>query len=201
MRAHEIILEYGTLHSESELAYATKLIQANCASYLRYGLSIPFFRGTHTRYTEITEYTTIKNRSPKDMPLEIHQFLDNWFAVKLGHRWRSEATFATGSETESKQYGFPYVFIPIGDFDFCWSDTIDDLFSAVDIMLTDTGFGSTFHYDEDDIKKMTPQLIEMLQTYGVNGSLQAARASMHEVLFNCEKYYLLPPALYYELNI
>lgn len=200
MRAHEILVEYEAYITDDYLAKVAKTIKANCGPYLKYKSTTPFYRGMRTQLRDLTEFTTLKNRAPKDMPLEIHQYLDNWFSANLGNRWRSNATFATGSSVEAIQYGFPYVFFPIGNFDFCWSEHFDDLFSAVDSMLSDNGFGATFRYEPEDIKRMEPLLIEMLQTYKVNDSLIDAADSRNEVLFNCEKYFLLPPSVYYGIS-
>ena len=200
MRAHEILLEYNPNITDEYLAKVANLLQTDCAPYLKYGLATPFYRGTRTYLTDVTEFKTFKNRAPKDMPLEIHQFLDNWFKTKLGYNWRSAAVFAVGSEVESKQYGFPYIFVPIGEFDFCWSDSIGDLYTAVDAKLFNNGFASTFSYNEDDMVKMAPHLVKLLQTYKVNGSLSDAVHSKFEVLFNCESYYLMPPSVYHELS-
>ena len=70
------------------------------------------------------------DRKPTDTPLPIHEFMDNWFYKKFGVKFRSNAMFATKSKGSSQIYGTVYVVFPIGEFKYCYSTVVSDLYPS-----------------------------------------------------------------------
>lgn len=84
------------------------------------------------------------DRSPKDMPIQAHDALDDAFKDLYGWRARSEGLFCTGRKSTASSYGTAQIVFPIGRYEYLWSDNITDLYS-----YTDDG-ASVIQEDPDD---------------------------------------------------
>ena len=72
-----------------------------------------------------------KDRKPKDMPEEVHNWLDDWFEDKFGVRARSQSLFTIPKGSIAAGYGTPYAIFPIGNYKIIWSPEIEDLYSVL----------------------------------------------------------------------
>jgi hypothetical protein len=73
-----------------------------------------------------------KGRSPKDLDRMIHEAADDWFLENTGINYRSDALFATGDANIAADHGVVYAIFPMGDFKFCWSPKISDLYQTAE---------------------------------------------------------------------
>ena len=76
-----------------------------------------------------------KNRKPRYVPIELHNFLDNLGKELFGWKVRSEGVF-TGSQTVAARYtqnihGIS-IFIPIGNYKYIYKIKIGDIYSLYD---------------------------------------------------------------------
>lgn len=76
---------------------------------------------------DILEVTPRKDRKPTHTPLVDHIALNKAFNEKFGWNVRSEAVFATRKRTEAYIFGQPYLFFPVGKFEFVYSEKVEDL--------------------------------------------------------------------------
>lgn len=67
-----------------------------------------------------------KDRRPLDTPQKIHDILDKWFDKNYGIRYRSSAMFAVFGKS-NLFYGKRYIVFPIGNFEYCYSNKVDDI--------------------------------------------------------------------------
>ena len=118
-----------------------------------------------------------KNRRPKDTPLDIHEWVDEWFYNKFGIRARSNTVFCINNRNYAMTYGKAYVVFPIGKFEVIWSHAIEDLY---DKATMDMGL----EYWKNDF------LSTYTKTYK-KGDLQGALKSGHEIMLHCKEYYML----------
>jgi len=58
-------------------------------------------------------------------------FIDDYFLDEYGHRFRSEAIFATGRYSTADGYGNVFVILPVGDYEILWSRQVKDLYSKL----------------------------------------------------------------------
>ena len=72
-----------------------------------------------------------KPRRPRDMPKIIHSVFDKYMEDNFGIKYRSFAKFATGSLRNAETYGTPFIFIPLGDYKFCYSYKVKDPYNDV----------------------------------------------------------------------
>ena len=145
-----------------------------------------------------------KDRKPKDMPLNIHQTLDDAFNKKFGFRARSNAIFVTGSEKLTRQYGNPYIIFPVGEYKYAYNPSFKDLFinikghirnhpitihSDIDIDNWDINIDDWDYYVRDDDKKKVigDWIAEYMNGY-TNKNLHKAVNANVEIMLNCAQY-------------
>lgn len=139
-----------------------------------------FYRGFSNSVAPLTPILcrTRKDRRPRDMPIELHESADNWFAQRFGIQYRSQAVFVTGSKFIAQNYakdsGFVARIIPVGDYNFCWSPRNSDLLFLRTRRehVTVESFLDNSEYKELD--------------------LQSACASGNEVMLFCDNYIAIP---------
>ena len=57
--------------------------------------------------------------------------IDNVFDEDFGVRPRTQGAFTTGSYADAGTYGKPYLFFPIGEYKYIWSDRVKDMWINV----------------------------------------------------------------------
>lgn len=130
------------------------------------------FRGfSHDSPDFSIEFPSPKNRQPKDTPENIHLEMDNWFFEKFGMRFRSQATFVTGSLFVASNYGNVRKIVPLEDYYFCWSKISKDLFGQFQIK-------SEFESIESMMNRLNFQCDD----------LNAAISSGNEIMIICQKF-------------
>jgi hypothetical protein len=160
-----------------------KIIKSDCRPFLRKldkNRIRLLYRGTQHwlgDFNTIKKFIPRKHRKPSDMNELDHEMLNKSFYKKFGWKPRSEGVFCTGSSGTASGYGNDYIFFPIGDFEFVWSPTIDDLY---DYTHTRKPIGSIFLKDFYD---------ETVDKY-INSGLATAIAKRYEIMVRCNSYYL-----------
>lgn len=183
MRATEFLIEnWLDIENEDDIA---DLIKQNCAPFLSHNMTKPFYRGTRQRIESLlTQFDTPVGRKPKDLPRAAHEYCDAWFLKNFGHRYRSNAVFTSGNKPIASQYGSPYIFLPIGEFNICWSPTVEDLYNTVDSYVE--SIGKDYSYLRD-----APEVLDNALLDYRTGDLSNAAYSGNEVMFACKSYFLL----------
>jgi hypothetical protein len=76
-----------------------------------------------------------KDRRPTDMSQEISDDIDRSFVEKFGYPLRSSGVFCTKSHDFASRYVHdglsPFLFFPVGDYKYYWSENIVDLYAEV----------------------------------------------------------------------
>lgn len=185
-----------------------------------------FYRGTWDDIDEIKLYKKPKYREPKDTPYEIHEELNYLFEKKFGWKGR-DGVFAFSGEGNADDYGFSYIFFPIGYSNYLWNPNIDDLYGKYEAEMTEYNL----EYDDDDDeelndlwehdcvncddKKEKEKFIEdILNTHEKEKneifniikniiddykSTDICNIKTQEIMFNCQEYYLISNDYYDEI--
>lgn len=143
--------EYDDTYKHSDFQKIWKILERDCKPFLeeiKKSNSDLIFRGVHKDLDNNVTYGMDKkavrrNRYSKDMNPEIQQLFDDKFAEKFGVRLRSECIFASKdpltamnysghSQEISRKRKQPYLFFPIGDFNYYWNPDVYDLFTQVE---------------------------------------------------------------------
>lgn len=134
------------------------------------------------------EKNTRKDRKPKDTPSSISKIMDDAFENQLGVRLRSQGVFGISSVGVTLHYGYPWILIPIGNFEFYWSPDVDDLWNWTE-MAWDNYYQE---FGDDDTKSnLFKQDMEEMASRYKKGNLKAAIQSIHEITFLCDRYLLI----------
>lgn len=143
-------------------------LKKNCAPFikeLRKSGKNFIWRGTNkVSKKTIVQLTPRQDRSPKDMPTEIHDELDERFYKKYGWRPRSEGVFTSPIKNHAKTYGEAYMFFPVGKYEYLYNPKIDDLFSYIE---GEPSIYDVFTNDDDLVSTHEEEYYNM---YGENSS-------------------------------
>jgi hypothetical protein len=204
MRIHEIINESPSLgYEEQRILNQYEKIEAhittNCLPYIIAAGGIddalfedPLWRGVyHNEFTSdmgmdkpVKSISINSNRTPLDTPDRAHHLIDDWFNKYTGYRFRSSSLFVTGSSPNASTYGKLVRVIPEGEFHFCWSPKIQDMYEALSEYAYLVG-GPTIgdrkqaiHYLKDD------NIIQFLEDseFLLDKDLTNAIYSRHEIM-------------------
>src|SRR5574343_246802 len=113
--------------NENELENAIASIKKDCQPFLK-ECKIPIYRGIYFAEKTLIEKTPRQDRRPKDMPEYLHKILDSLFNEHFGWKPRSNGVFCSPHFCQAESYGNTYLFFPIGNFDYLYSDNIEDLY-------------------------------------------------------------------------
>lgn len=160
-----------------------------------------------------------KNRTPKDTPQKVHEIMDQSFNDIWGHRFRSNAMFCNGNTMEAELYGNVYMVFPIGNFDYVFSEEIEDFYKDLDQVLFDeimdnysiNDLGGPFNkmmmvkfiqsgmdyekfpefpLNEDQMKELFDRVIKSKYTNdNLDKYVKGNQISTHEVMIACDSYY------------
>lgn len=102
-----------------------QIIKENCQQFLS-EVREPLWHGTNG---SLPFENKLRVRSaPKNMPLVLHQAIDQAFNSIFGFKARTHALFCTGDKSQANSYGKPYAIFPKDGFKFVWSDKVKDLY-------------------------------------------------------------------------
>ena len=194
MRAHEIVSEsLIDQYNKEQREGREDAIFSMCRPFLQqiknqYRTQV-VWRGTYEHafgekyFDGMWLYRTNRHRTPRDVNPALHSYIDDYFFKKFGKRYRSQAAFGSGEPGVAVNYGDPYVFMPVGDFAFCWSPVLDDLIEHEDDLLDAIPHNPTI----DQIAAVMDRF-----RYTETNLVHAIRSG-HEIMFDCQSYFLIDP--------
>lgn len=200
MKIHEILTETEDYDDHGIAA----LLQKDCAPFLaainNNIQAHSMWRGMNIPATNIARFTTRKNRKPVDMPQEVSTAVDNYFEETTGVRWRAESVFVTGNQSAASEYGNLFCMFPIGQFHYCWSPRVTDLYTTLDRYL-DRYKLRYYHFSDYpslEAEEQNKRAFSTLRTlimptlaYQVDTDLTDAIAMGTEIMVTCDKYYMV----------
>ncbi len=150
-------------------------------------LDNPLWRGSFDITDDIQIVTPRKDRLPRNTNRIVQQLYDNWFVEHTEIAWRSSGVFATGGVSEASGYGGLHVFMPIGEYRYCWSPKYKDLFNEGPPLSQFTEIPA------EDLPELTNTVNTLLAKgrYNFDCNLLQGVESKHEVMFVCEKYLMI----------
>jgi hypothetical protein len=118
------------------------------------------------------------------MSTAAHRIADDWFLENFGYRFRSNhVAFASSDIRVANGYGTACLFYPIGDFDCCAAEGIEDLV--------------------DEVARLDISTPDPLRDRLVAGEYDTGRAALdiafktgNEIMIACEEYYVIYPGHY-----
>lgn len=161
-------------------------VKKNCQPWLsqvsdRVG---PVYRGFRVkRYRPVNARAFTKRVRKRRNPLHSDRPMHNKFnnaIKKCGLKAnRTNSVFVTSDFATAERYGKPYVVMPIGHFNYTWSERVNDWFVNF----------NNFYNPENPCQYMK----------GDDGSLEQAILSGHEIMISCEEIVAMEDELYSQL--
>lgn len=143
MRLQQYITEATDINTLSNI------ISDNCKPFLKeFGVAYSqsnlsknfIYRGMHIYITG--DYTIKKPRSdrkPKLVDDRLHNFMNKIGMDLFGWRIRTEGIF-TSFYTNARNYGIPYIFIPLGNYKYVFIRGVNKIYGLYDMHVTESSF-------------------------------------------------------------
>jgi len=175
----EITKKYGEEASNK----IWNMIEKDCKPFLKEARKGKDFlwRGAYHGNVTIKKLSLRKERRPRFIPKELHEWLDKKLKELFGWKPRSEGLF-TGSHYITSRFGLARMVFPIGKFKYIALDNINLklLYRYYD------EFVMVHEIKEKAIKKAIYDIIKKYKTKGLSKYLQM---SEYECIVNCKNYY------------
>ena len=175
---------------------ALEIILKDCKPFIKDYKKINklLWSGRKNNTNIILKKTVRQDRTPLDTPLELHNFIDNWFYKKFGIKARSNAVFCKLGK--SPYYGRPYIIIPVGDYTTISSDKVPDVFTnvIVSILIKEHGLETSDEFDDlnDSEKKLILKKIEqLLEKANYTKNKWGNAKEEIEIMLHCKEYYMI----------
>ena len=139
-------------------------------------------------------------REPKDMPWDIHEFLDTLFKKYFGWNVRSEGVFTTTSRRQAGTFGTPVVVFPVDGFKYVYHPQVGDLFSHMEdehllLPAEDWAWETELPKDKDPFVEQSEAIEDLVKGFKSTSLASIIRDKMgmyQEIAIKCKKYYILP---------
>lgn len=117
------------------------VLEKDCSQFLNELKSerqYPLFRGVRNvddTYTTglYTKSAYTGNRKSLDTPKEINDIFNKHFKEKFGIELRDNGIFASKTPQVASDYGKAYMFFPIGEYKYYWSEKVLDFFGDIEM--------------------------------------------------------------------
>ena len=126
-------------YTDEEFKEIISILEDECKQFLdevKEGKVGPIFRGAKNVDDTYTKGLGVKgsriDRSPVDTRRDVSEILDNCFEERFGIKLRSSGVFTSKLPTVASDYGRPYLFFPIGDYEYFWNPDVKDLYGDIE---------------------------------------------------------------------
>lgn len=215
MRTTEFIIE--DFATEQTLLNAAGTIKQNCQPYLKLNkdamISRSLYRGVKPPggfsvtgagdANFIRKDIRLTDRRPSDMDEDIYEFFNKYFTEMYGAPFRN-AMFASGSSGDAADYGAVYVIFPIGEFQYLWSDTIEDLYTELHKLYDEHPIDGYDILQKQEALALGSELHNDLYDYVTSyqtDELEKAILSSHEIMIRAQSYYGIHIDVQYNLEL
>lgn len=130
-----------------------------------------------------------KDRVPLSMPKDLSRVVDDWMEKKFDFRARSRGIFCfgEGGRASAHSYGSKNcVMFPVGSFSYLWSPQVDDLYEAIDELMS--GGKLNLLYRREDGSPDPDTIGDWLDSkkYTMNGLRDAVKTNC-EIMVDCDE--------------
>jgi len=197
MKSTEFITE-GV--SNAMLETLAGIIKRDCQPYLQEAKPFDPYKqlmrgmGKATKNFIDNKSIRLDERTPKDIPKQLHDKINQYFNQKFGGSFRN-ALFATGDYIQAENYGNVYYIFPIGDFKYLYNPDIEDLFINYDEYRpwfkpgTGPGPEELERLKQEAMQEFFDEEIDVNGWYNTN--LQAGIQSGMEVMIRAKGYHAI----------
>lgn len=128
---------YQLLENKMSVEQIVDFIIENCQPFLKENPSLtPLYRGTKRTVNSYEIIEVRKDRKPLHNNPELQQILDNGFEKAGFEAKRSNSIFVVKREDRASLYGNPIIVIPIGEFNYTYTNHYNDMYLHMDEILS-----------------------------------------------------------------
>lgn len=121
--------------TEFELDSLVSFIRRNCRQWLLASDGKIVYRGIKSTVDDVAFIRKVRtDRRPKDSTGPRHLIL-NELMNRVGNVNRENSAFVTSDLDTASYHGRPYVFLPVGNFEYAWSPKFNDWTTNFDLYL------------------------------------------------------------------
>ena len=205
--------KYNNYLNENITDGQLKLIFENCKYFFENWKGDIIYRASNDEPfdKQIVRLKTIKDRKPSNTPINIHNKLNDLFLKLFGWKVRN-GVFTTQDENYWEKIGIyaeNYIFLPIGKYEYVYSNKIYDLYENVDKIFYQGVFDFTYkniEYNPRDYtkrgsnlflpkKSIFTELDDDVLKYFLTNVLEYKNKGIpvktSEISFKCDEYYLM----------
>jgi hypothetical protein len=114
---------------DKEIDELAMFIERHCKPWLKQSGKELLYRGAKVKTLAPAFVKPVrKDRKPKDSSQGQQEFINKMIGMFGGKANRSNSAFVTGSWYTAKEYGHPFVVIPVGNFHYTWSKKVHDFY-------------------------------------------------------------------------
>lgn len=157
-------------------------------------IRIPLFHGSKNYPDDWEIREPLRNRSPRDTPLQLHNRVNDYLEDKFGWSARSNGVFVTSSYIDAQSYfrGGVCMIFPIGKWKYMWNYVSRDMTVTYDEFrggLSDTQPNA----DLLDIRQtaIDDTFEHIKHGWRYNEGFKDALEKQHEIIIDCDEYYIL----------
>lgn len=140
-------------------------------------------------HKDVIQYYKLKkrrtNRKPRLLDQELHEFLGRISNQLFGWNVRQEGVF-TGSEDIASDWGNSYIFIPLGKYEYIWTNKTLDIYDAYD-----RHYQAMKEGNETLAGEIRNELEKLYRTSYKTTELSRSLNDSFEAIFNCDRYILI----------
>jgi hypothetical protein len=193
------LVRYLTEETTQEIA---DTLLKDCSKYIREMKQERrmLWRGSWKRISDIEKFKshTSEGRRPKDMTIWVHHYLNELFVKKIGWPVRDGVFCYNSAHTDV--YGPTMWMFPIGDYKYCWTPDLEDLFfefssfKAEHIMnnIKDRLDQNPKSIKNDSIREWAKSVVEYKKYYNKHFGKAGIK---NEISVWCDDYYLVSPQI------
>jgi hypothetical protein len=174
-----------------------QIFLSEVSDYLKEMNGVRLWRATNKDIKGIQKFSARQNRQPRDTPLEVHKWLDDWFKKNFGWRARSQGVFAASTSGGIQMFGKNVNLIyPCNGYKYIYSNSIHDLTEYLDTQgyINEVEAGGEWEIDPkfNDLR-FREQLSKILKQEYTDKKLPDSSYNATEVMLYC-------PNGYYQLD-
>lgn len=179
-------------------------IKRDCQPYLKQNknamISRSLYRGVKTGMDDpltIQKSVRLDDRRSSDSDARVHDFFNKYFTEIYGAPFRN-AMFASGSPGAASDYGDNvYIVFPIGEFQYLWSDVVDDLYSNTLVAGDDLEGPEELAPGTEMYNHLYHTFVTSYQT----DEFEKAILSQHEIMIRVKSYYGIHKDVQYNTDL
>lgn len=175
-----------------------EIIKRECNEFLKECNGKYFYRGVKKNIKKIEFVIPRTNRKPSEIPLEVHNILNEKFNKKFGWKCRN-GVFVSADEEIAGSYGSCYMFFPVDGYKYVWSPIVEDLWFNLNgkdyISNTKRNCRYKGELKTKWLIKREKWLIKIVDSYTNKGIKDIDK---EELIVKCKGYYLVNPWEYNE---